>query len=154
MVQIQHRESRTLIANVSRPLYFLTEVILQCIYIKFYYWANNHGNYTDGFYNSMIQDKDGHIPSPLNMFTCTALHHTLLEWQKDNGVHPKASKSKLKADRPDRSHYFNHKIDGGQIPSCCAVMGRKLLTSPGVADRYTLLMNTWNILPESYQQRV
>jgi len=33
-------------------------------------------------------------------------------------------------------------------------MGRKLLTSPGVADMYTFLMNTWNTLPESYQQRV
>jgi len=33
-------------------------------------------------------------------------------------------------------------------------MGRKLLTSPGIADTYTFLMNTWNTLPESYQQRV
>jgi hypothetical protein len=31
---------------------------------------------------------------------------------------------------------------------------RKLLISPGVADTYTFLMNTWNTLPESYQQRV
>ena len=102
----------------------------------------------------MINDKDGHIPSPLIMFTCTALHHALLEWQKNKGVHPKASKSKLKANRPDRSNYFNHKNDGGKIASCCAVTGRKLLTSPGVADTYTFLMNTWNTLPESYQQRV
>jgi hypothetical protein len=102
----------------------------------------------------MINDKDGHIPSPLIMFTCTALRHALLEWQKNKGVHPKASKSKLKADRPDRSNYFNHKNDGGKIASCCAVTGRKLLTSPGVADTYTFLMNTWNTLPESYQQRV
>jgi hypothetical protein len=102
----------------------------------------------------MINDKDGHIPSPLIMFTCTALRHALLEWQKNRGVHPKASKSKLKAERPDRSNYFNHKNDGGQIASCCAVTGRKLLTSPGVADTYTFLMNTWNTLPESYQQRV
>jgi hypothetical protein len=29
-----------------------------------------------------------------------------------------------------------------------------LLTLPGVADTYTFLMNTWNTLPESYQQRV
>jgi hypothetical protein len=74
----------------------------------------------------MIDDKDGHIPSPLIMFTCTVLHHALLEWQKNKGVHPKASKSKLKADRPDRSNYFNCKNDGGKITSCCAVMGRKL----------------------------
>jgi hypothetical protein len=33
-------------------------------------------------------------------------------------------------------------------------MGRKLLTSPGVAVMYTFLMNTRNTLPESYQQRV
>jgi hypothetical protein len=71
-----------------------------------------------------------------------------------NGVHPKASKSKLKADRPDCSNYFNCKNDGGKIIACCAVTGRKLLTSPGVADTNTFLMNTWNTLPESYQQRV
>jgi hypothetical protein len=33
-------------------------------------------------------------------------------------------------------------------------MGRKLLISPGVADTYTFLMNTWNTLPMSYHQRV
>jgi len=102
----------------------------------------------------MIDDQDGHIPSPLVMLTCTALRHALLEWQKSKGVHPKASKSKLKADRHGRSDYFNCKNDGGKIASCCAVLGRKLLTSPGVADMYTFLMNTWNTLPESYQQRV
>jgi len=102
----------------------------------------------------MIDDKDGHIPSPLIMLTCTALRHALLEWQKNKGVHPKASKSKLKADRPDHSNYFNCKNDGGKIVSCCSVTGHKLLTSPGVADTYTFLMNTWNTLLESYQQRV
>jgi hypothetical protein len=102
----------------------------------------------------MIHDKDGHIPSPLIMFTCTALRRALLEWQKNKGVHPKASMSKLKADRPDHSNYFNCKNDGGKIASSCAVTGRKLLTSPGVADTYTFLLNTWNTLPESYQQRV
>jgi hypothetical protein len=102
----------------------------------------------------MINDKDGHIPSPLIMFICTTLCHALQEWQKYTGVHPKASRSKLKADRPDRSNYFSHKNDGGQIASCCAVMGRKLLTLPGVAEMYTFLLNTWNTLPESYQQRV
>jgi len=102
----------------------------------------------------MINDKDSHIPSPLIMFTCTVLRHALLEWQKNKGVHPKASKSKLKADRSYRSNYFNHKNDDGNIASCCAVTGRKLLTSPGVADTYTFLMNTWNTLPVIYQQRV
>jgi hypothetical protein len=116
--------------------------------------VNNHGKYADGFYNSLIDNKDGHILSPLIMFTCTALLQARLEWQKNNGVHLKASKSKVKADRPDRSNYFNYKNDGGTIVSCCAATGRKLLTSPGVADTYTFLMNTWNTLPESCQQRV
>jgi len=102
----------------------------------------------------MIDNEDGHIPSPLILFTWTALRHALLEWQKNEGVHPNASNSKLKVDSPDRSNYFNCENDGGKIVSCCAVIGRKLLTSPGVADMYTFLMNTWNTLPESYQQRV
>jgi len=110
--------------------------------------------YADGVYNSMIDDKDGHTPSPLIMFTCTALHYALLEWHRDKGVRPTASKSKLKADRLDRLNYFNYKNDRGKNASWWAATGRKLLTSPGVADTYTLLMNTWNTLPESYQQRV
>jgi hypothetical protein len=99
----------------------------------------------------MINDNDGHIPSSLIMFTCTALRHNFLEWRKNKGIHLKVSKSTLKADRPDRLNYFNHKNDGGKIASCCSVTGRKLLTSPGIADRNTLLMNTCNTLPESYQ---
>ena len=102
----------------------------------------------------MIDDKDGHIPSPAIMFTCPALLLAQLEWQKNKGIHPKASKSKLKMDRPDRSNYFNHKNDGCKNASCRAAMGRKLLTLPGVADTYAFLMKTWNILPESYQKRV
>jgi len=35
-----------------------------------------------------------------------------------------------------------------------AATGPKLLTLPGVADTYTVLMSTWNTLPESYQQIV
>jgi hypothetical protein len=102
----------------------------------------------------MIDTKDGHIPLPLIMSTCTALRHALLVWQKNKGVHPKASKSKLKPNRFDHSNYFNCKNDGGKIVSCCTVMGRKLRTSPGIADTYTFLMNTWNTLLESYQLRV
>jgi hypothetical protein len=90
----------------------------------------------------MLDDKDGQIPSPLIMFTCTALRNALLEWQKNKGVHAKASKSKLKANRPACLNYFNCKNDGGKIASCCAVMGRKLLTQPRVADTYTFLINT------------
>jgi len=153
-VQIQRRECRKLLTNSQRPLYYLVEAIPLFIYIKFYHRANNHGKYADGFHNSMIDAKDGHIPSPLIMFACTALSHALLEWQKNRGVHPKASKSKLKADRPDHFNYYNSKNDSGENASCCAATGRKMLTSPGVADTYAFLMNTWNTLLESYQQRV
>jgi len=152
--QNQRRESRKLLTNGQRPLYFLSEAIPQCIYIKFYHCTNNRGKYADGFYYSVINDKDGHIPSPLTMFPCTALRHALLEWQKNKGDHPKASTSKLKADSPYRSNYFNHKTDGGNNASCCAATGPKLLPSPGVADTHTFLMNTWNTLPENYQERV
>jgi len=153
-VQIQCRESRKLLTNGQCPLYFLAQAIPGFNYIKFYHRGNNRGKYADGFYNSMIDDKDRHIPSPLIMFTCSALCHAVLEWQTNKVVHPKASKSKLKVDRPDRSNYFNYKNDGGKNASCCTVTGRKLLTSPGLADTYTFLMNTWNTLPESYQQKV
>jgi len=153
-VQIQRRESRKLLTNGQRPLYLLAEAIPVFIYIKLYHRANNCAKYADGFNNSMINDKDGHIPSPLIMFTCTTLRHALMEWQKYVGVHPKASKSKLKADRPYRSNYFHYKNDGGKNASCCAATGRTLLTCPGIGDTNLFLMNTWNTLPESYQQRV
>jgi len=130
------------------------EVIPWFIYIKFHHQANTHAKYDGGFHNSIIDDKDGHIPSPLIMFTCTALRHALLEWQWNKGVHPKASKPNLKVDRPDRSIYFNVQNDGGKNASCWAATGCMLLTSPSVADMYTVLMNSWITLPESYQQRV
>jgi hypothetical protein len=82
------------------------------------------------------------------------LRHALLQWQKNKGDHPKASKSQLKADRPDRSNNFNHKNDGGKIASCCAATGRKSLTLPGAADTYTFLVNTSSTLPERYKQSV
>jgi hypothetical protein len=116
--------------------------------------VNIRGKYADAFYNSMINDKDSHIPLPLIMFTCTALRDALLEWPKNKGVHPKASKSKLTGDRPHRTNYSNHENDDCKNASCYAVMGRKLFTSPGIADTYTFLINTWNTLSESYQQRV
>jgi len=112
------------------------------------------GKFADGLYNSMINDQDGHIPWPRLMFTCTAVRHPSLEWQKNKGVHLRGSNSKLKADRPDHSNYFNYIKDDGMNASCCAATGHKLLTSPGVADMYTVLMNTWTTLPESYRQRV
>jgi hypothetical protein len=100
----------------------------------------------------MIDEKDSHIPSPLIMFTCTALRHALLEWKKNKGVRPKASKSKLNIDRPDRSNHFNHKNDRGKSAPCCTPTGSKLFTSPGVADTYTLLMNTWNTHQQNVKQ--
>jgi hypothetical protein len=51
-------------------------------------------------------------------------------------------------------NYFNHNNDAGKIASCCAGMSRMLSTSPDIAHPYTLLMNTWNTLQESYQPRV
>jgi hypothetical protein len=102
----------------------------------------------------MINGQDGHIPSPLIIFPCTALLHALMEWQKNKSVHTNASKPKLNEDRPDCSNYFNYKNDGGEIASCCAARGCKLISSPGIVDTYTVLMNTWNTLPESYQQSV
>jgi len=121
---------------------------------QIYHRASNLGQYADGFHNSMINDKDSHIPSPLIMFPCTVLRHALLEWQKNNGVHPKASKSKVETDRPDYSNNFNQKNASGKNASSCAAMGPKLKSFAGIADTYTSLMNTWNPLPESYQQRV
>jgi len=109
----------------------------------------NRGKYADGFHNSMIHDKDGNILSPLIMVTCTVFRHALLEWQKNKGVCPKPSNSKLKVDRPDRSNYFNNRYDSGTIVCCCAATGHRLLTSPGVEDRYTFLMIHYNTLPES-----
>jgi len=103
----------------------------------------------------MIDDKDSHMPFLLIMFTCTGvLRHAPLEREKNKGIHPKASKSKLTAHRPDCLNYFNYKNDSGKNTSCCAARGRKLSTSPGVADTYAFFRNTWNTLPESYQQRV
>jgi hypothetical protein len=116
--------------------------------------VNNHPKYANSLYYSMINDKDSHIPSPMIILTCTMLHHALLEWQKDKGVHPKASKSKLKADRADPSNNFNNKNGGGTDSSCCTVTCYKILTSRGIADTHRLVMNTWNTLPESYPQRV
>jgi len=153
-VQIQHRESRKLLTNHDHPLYILAEACPGFIYIKFHHRANKPGKYGNGLYNCMIDDMDGQIPSPLIMFTCTLLHHALLEWQKNKGVHLKASKIKLDADKPDRSNYCNCKNDGGKNSSCCAAIGRKSLTSPGVGAMCTFLMNTWNTLPECYEQRV
>jgi len=94
--------------------------------------------YADGFDNSMIDDKDGHILLQLIMFPCTALCHALLEWPKNKGVHPTVSKSKMRADTPDRSNYCNNRNQCGKNASWCAAAGRKLLTLPTVGDTYIL----------------
>jgi hypothetical protein len=152
VAQIQHRESQKQLMNGHRPLYFLAEVIPQSILIQLYYWVINRGRYTDGFYNCMIDDKDSHLHLPLIMFTCTVSRHAVLVRHKIKGVPPKASMAKLKVDRPDRSNYLNYENDSGKNAHCRTATGRKLLTTSGVADTYTLLKNTWNTLPESYQQ--
>ena len=64
-VQIQRSESRKLLTNGQGPVYFLPEAIPGVIYTKIHHLANNHREYADGFYNSMIDDKHGHLPSPL-----------------------------------------------------------------------------------------
>jgi hypothetical protein len=133
---------------------FLAEPILRLIYIRFYHRANNRGKYIVAFFNSMIDNKDGHISLPLILFTCTTLCHVLLEWQKNIADHLKASKSKLNADRLDCSNYFNHKNDGCETTSCSPVTSRKWLTSPGIGDMSIISRNTWNTLQESNQQRV
>jgi len=152
--QIRRRESWKWLTNVQCPLYFLAEAIPWFIYIKFCHQVNNRSKYADGLYNSMIEDKDGHIPSPLIMFTCTALSHAPLEWQQNTSVHPKAYKSKLKLDKPNRSNIFNYENGGGKNPLCCTGMGIKLVTLPGISDKDTYMMNTWNTVLESYQQTV
>jgi len=47
-----------------------------------------------------------------------------------------------------------YKNDCGKIASCHTVTGRKLLTSPGIADIDTFVMISLSTLPESCQQRV
>jgi hypothetical protein len=116
--------------------------------------VNNRSKYADGFNISMIDEKNSHITSSLFMFTCTGLCHSFLEWQKNKGVHPKASKSQLKVCNPERSDYYNYMNNGGKIATCCTVTGHPLLISPGIADMYTFLKNTWNTLPEHFQHRV
>ena len=86
-VQIQQGESPKLETNGNLPLYLVADAIPQLIYIKFYHRVNHCGKYADGYYNSMIDDKDGEILSPLIMFTCTAVRLALVEWQKNRGVH-------------------------------------------------------------------
>jgi len=98
MVHLQQRECRTLLTNGQHPIYFFIEANPGCIYIKFYHWENNGSMHDKGFYNSLIDDKDGHIPSLPMMFSCTALCPAPWEWHKNQGVHPKAFKSKLMPD--------------------------------------------------------
>jgi len=155
MVQIQCRECQKLLTNGQHALYFLAKTILGLIQIQYSHWGNNRHKNADVFNNSTIDNNDGHILLSLIILTCTELHHALLVWQKNTDVPPKASKSKLKADRPDHSHYFNYKNNRcGKNTSCCAATGRRLLTAPGIADRYIFLMNAWNTQQESYHPRV
>jgi hypothetical protein len=49
--------------------------------------------YADGFFNSMIDDKDGHIPSQLIMVNCTPLREAFLSGYMKKGVDMNGSKS-------------------------------------------------------------
>jgi hypothetical protein len=124
-VYTQCRESRKLLTNGQCPLYFPVERILGFTYVKFYHRANNYGKRVDGIYNITIVNKDGDIHLPLTLFTCTTLRYALLEWQKIKGGHLKASKSKLRGNRPDRWDYFNYTNQRGKKAACCATTGRK-----------------------------
>jgi hypothetical protein len=70
--------------------------------------------------------------------SCTTLCHALLEWQYDNGIAPKDSKSKLKANSRDHFNFINYLNDSGKNSSCRAATGLKLSTMPGIADTYIL----------------
>jgi hypothetical protein len=134
MVQTQHREHRKLLMNGQHPLYFLAATMPQYISMTFHHLVNQCSKYADGSYNSMIDDNDSHTPLPLIMFTCTALRHPILKWQRNNHVHPTASKLNLKAGRPDCLYYFNYKNDDGKYIFCCIATGRKLLMLAGIAE--------------------
>jgi hypothetical protein len=103
-VQIQCREIGKLLTDGQLPIYFLAESIPQFIYIKLCHWANKHGKYADRFYTFMIDHKDGHIPLPLIIFTCTALRHPIVESQRNKRVHPTDCKLKVTAERSDHSN--------------------------------------------------
>jgi len=60
--QIQCREIRELLLNGRRPLHFLVGAILRIFLIRYCHRANNSSMYAHRFFNSMINDKDGHIP--------------------------------------------------------------------------------------------
>jgi hypothetical protein len=112
--------------------------------IKLYHQSNIHGKYAVGLYISMIDHKEGHIPLQLIMFTCTGVHHALLHWYTNKGVHLQASNSKTIAERPVRSNQFKYINDGDMTASCSAVSGRQLLTLPCDADTDKILMDTGN----------
>jgi hypothetical protein len=145
VVQIQGTECRNLIKTGQRPLDIMAEVIPQVIYIILNRRVNFHSKYTDGLYNSMIDDKDVHITSPLIMFTCTVMRHAVLVWQMNKGVHSNTSQSKQIAGTPDCLNYVPYNNGAGKTTSWCTATGRKLFTSPSIADTYVLLLNAWII---------
>jgi len=81
-----------LLTNSQHPDYFFVEAIMRVVNIEFFHWASNHSKFADGVFNSRIDDKDGHIPSPLIIVTCAQSLLAPLEWQTNTGVHLKASK--------------------------------------------------------------
>jgi len=122
--------------------------------INFYHRVNYRYKYADRFYNFMIDDNHGYIPSRLIMSLCTVLRHALQHYHRKKGVPPKASKSTLKANGSEHSNYLNYQKEDGNTASCCTATHRKVWTSPNISDAYTFLMNSWNALHESNQQSV
>jgi len=85
-----------------------------------------------------------------------ALHRAMLGWsgkRKKVFIQKLASQSWMRKDVIARATSWTRMMLVRSHPVALTT-GRMLLTSPGVADRYTFLINTWNTLPESYQQWV
>ena len=98
---------------MKRPLWFLAEAIPNFIYIKFFHRSNSRGKYADGFYNFMVADEGGQIPTPLVLYTCTAFRHSLLEWERNSGA-PPTVRSKLEVTtKQNPANYFNYTNDSG-----------------------------------------
>jgi len=68
------------------------------------------------------------------------LLNVLLEWHKNKGVGPKASKSKLNADSPDGSNDFTYQNDFCKNASTFDAMGPTMFTLPDVVHAYTFFL--------------
>jgi hypothetical protein len=72
-----------------------------------------HGRHSEGFHD-WIQEQ---TPPALIVLTCTALHHVLMEWQRNGGLAPTKVESddfEIRRKRPEWEYYFNRNNDGGK----------------------------------------